>query len=308
MSVLMAGTAAAARLPGLGPLRNGNYRGDPNLAPRCRARARTTGCPCRAPAMPNGRCRMHGGKCTGPKTAGGMARMIAANTTHGRYGAAGAAVRAERRHVRTVVGRSRVLLAAARLVKWLPADKSGQLRQFPPELSYLKHPTQVAFEAECAAKSCTVKAGAIGAGVAPRVREKERREAAAEASLRAPWIAAIAFARAAKRAARGSGRRGVRRVDIDAASRNALQLEIAFRAAGLRRRYVSGDERSDALRREAAGVVARARLSPAMELGLRTTTLGAPWMVGGLRRELDWRFGAARAAMPCAVRTGAVAL
>jgi hypothetical protein len=41
-------------------------------APRCGARARTTGNPCRSPAMKNGRCRMHGGK------AGRKA-------THGRY-------------------------------------------------------------------------------------------------------------------------------------------------------------------------------------------------------------------------------
>ena len=42
------------------------------LAPRCGAHARTTGQPCRSPAMKNGRCRMHGGKA-GRKP------------THGRY-------------------------------------------------------------------------------------------------------------------------------------------------------------------------------------------------------------------------------
>jgi hypothetical protein len=31
-------------------------------APRCGAHARTTGKPCKGPAMRNGRCRMHGGK------------------------------------------------------------------------------------------------------------------------------------------------------------------------------------------------------------------------------------------------------
>jgi len=31
---------------------------------RCGAKTRT-GTPCRSPAMPNGRCRMHGGKSTG---------------------------------------------------------------------------------------------------------------------------------------------------------------------------------------------------------------------------------------------------
>jgi len=31
-------------------------------SPRCGAYARTTGFPCKSPAMKNGRCRMHGGK------------------------------------------------------------------------------------------------------------------------------------------------------------------------------------------------------------------------------------------------------
>lgn len=33
--------------------------------PKCGAHCRTTGNPCRNPAMKNGRCRMHGGKSTG---------------------------------------------------------------------------------------------------------------------------------------------------------------------------------------------------------------------------------------------------
>ena len=69
-----------------GPLRNGNPRGNPNLAPRCGARTRT-GCACRAPAMANGRCRMHGGNSTGPRTQEGRERLRAARTTHGGYGA-----------------------------------------------------------------------------------------------------------------------------------------------------------------------------------------------------------------------------
>ena len=35
------------------------------------------------PAMSNGRCRMHGGSSTGPRTAEGLARIRAARTTHG---------------------------------------------------------------------------------------------------------------------------------------------------------------------------------------------------------------------------------
>ena len=33
-------------------------------SPRCYAKTRT-GTPCQSPAMPNGRCRMHGGKASG---------------------------------------------------------------------------------------------------------------------------------------------------------------------------------------------------------------------------------------------------
>ncbi len=43
----------------------------------CGAHARTTGQPCQAKALTNGRCRLHGGKATGPKTAEGRARMAA---------------------------------------------------------------------------------------------------------------------------------------------------------------------------------------------------------------------------------------
>jgi hypothetical protein len=41
-----------------------------------------------APAMPNGRCRLHGGLSTGPKTAEGIDRIRRAVTKHGRYSAA----------------------------------------------------------------------------------------------------------------------------------------------------------------------------------------------------------------------------
>src|SRR6266404_2504300 len=44
-----------------------------NAAPRCGARSKRTGKPCRAAAMPNGRCKLHGGKSTGPRTMEGLA-------------------------------------------------------------------------------------------------------------------------------------------------------------------------------------------------------------------------------------------
>ena|SRR6516162_8341781 len=55
-------------------------------APRCRARTRTGGS-CQQPAMSNGRCRMHGGASTGPRTPEGLQRIVEARTTHGAYGA-----------------------------------------------------------------------------------------------------------------------------------------------------------------------------------------------------------------------------
>ncbi len=68
--------------------RRRRYR--PRLRKRCDARvkntikidkngtARMVGLYCRAWAMPNGRCRMHGGASTGPKSPEGKARVVAA--------------------------------------------------------------------------------------------------------------------------------------------------------------------------------------------------------------------------------------
>ena len=72
------GAAARRR----GRLRHGNPSGDFLVAPRCGACTRA-GHACRQPAMPNGRCRLHGGKSTGPRTADGLARSRAARLTHG---------------------------------------------------------------------------------------------------------------------------------------------------------------------------------------------------------------------------------
>ncbi|MBF0361978.1 MAG: hypothetical protein HQK49_13260 [Oligoflexia bacterium] len=55
------------------------------LAPKCCAYARTSGSSCKSPAMSNGRCRMHGGKSTGPKTPDGLERAKKGNWKHGDY-------------------------------------------------------------------------------------------------------------------------------------------------------------------------------------------------------------------------------
>jgi hypothetical protein len=60
--------------------------------------------------MPNGRCRMHGGKSTGSKTAEGIERIRAARTKHGRYSQAAIA---RRREARQIIRDIRALLRSA---------------------------------------------------------------------------------------------------------------------------------------------------------------------------------------------------
>ena len=67
-----------------------------NAAPRCGARNRAGGS-CRAPAMANGRCRLHGGKSTGPITCEGLERSRKANWRHGHFSAQAKAERADAR-------------------------------------------------------------------------------------------------------------------------------------------------------------------------------------------------------------------
>lgn len=53
---------------------------------QCGAKARINGHkPCRQPAMANGRCRLHGGKSTGPKTIEGKLKAAMANYKYGHY-------------------------------------------------------------------------------------------------------------------------------------------------------------------------------------------------------------------------------
>ncbi len=59
--------------------------------------------------MKNGRCRMHGGMSTGPRTAEGRSRIAAARWRHGRYTQQ---ARQELRQARELLQRCRELLAA----------------------------------------------------------------------------------------------------------------------------------------------------------------------------------------------------
>jgi hypothetical protein len=73
-----------------------NRVGSANSAARCGAKRRDSGS-CRQPAMPNGRCRLHGGKSTGPTTREGLERSRKANWRHGHYSAKAKQERVEAR-------------------------------------------------------------------------------------------------------------------------------------------------------------------------------------------------------------------
>ena len=81
-----------------GWLKYGNPPGDFSLSLRCVAKNRR-GTPCQCPAMANGRCRLHGGLSTGPKTAAGLERARRARTKHGRRTQRAKAERAQYREL-----------------------------------------------------------------------------------------------------------------------------------------------------------------------------------------------------------------
>ena len=94
-----------------GRLKNGAPGGDPSTAPRCGSRTRS-GTASRAPAMANGRCRMHGGASTGPRTKDGLRRLRAARTTHGFWTPES---REFRRYCTELLANARLWLAVAKL-------------------------------------------------------------------------------------------------------------------------------------------------------------------------------------------------
>jgi hypothetical protein len=122
-----------------GWLRNDNT-GDFLKAPRCGARTRARRS-CRSPAMPNGRCRMHGGASTGPRTAEGLERSRRASLKHGLRSAEMIKVRREaasaRRALRDLIASAEQLLRNLR-----------SLRAEPP------------LECSCTSSRCVVNSGA----------------------------------------------------------------------------------------------------------------------------------------------------
>ncbi|MDF2765609.1 MAG: hypothetical protein K0S81_2603 [Rhodospirillales bacterium] len=106
-----------------GCLRNGNPTGPQFGADwpgrRCGARTRR-GRSCANPAMPNGRCRLHGGKSTGPRTAEGRSRAAKGNWKHGRHSRAQHPLKVVERLIDLAVW---TLRQEARLRKGLPEEE-----------------------------------------------------------------------------------------------------------------------------------------------------------------------------------------
>ena len=83
----------------------------PHALKKCGARTRAA-LACANWGMPNGRCRMHGGKSTGPRTREGIERIRRANWRHGRYSEK---AREERRLIRQLIRASKDTVGKIRM-------------------------------------------------------------------------------------------------------------------------------------------------------------------------------------------------
>ena len=240
----------------------GRPRGDPNLAPRCGAKTRA-GLVCQVPGMANGRCRIHGGTSTGPRTAEGFSRLAAAHTTRGIYSATNWV---RNRYFRVLACRTRVFCAAKLVEAYLPPALAARLATTPPEFMPPVH-YSTTLKSEITTKTLGASAqgharwseGPNPAGPAiawsrpgQRRRAEELEAARAERQVLAPWRAAIAGARLAKRAALAA-----RRLARIAKSRQRpYGASVAGRTGAVSRGVegVTGDARPGATRVGAAEV------------------------------------------------------
>jgi hypothetical protein len=178
------------------------------------AGAATTAVPCRAPGrgagtrvdgpclglvMANGRCCMHGGASTGPRTVVGLVRMVTAKITLRRYAVRAAPKWLRQRCVVTRIG----LTAEVTLLRaYLPASMAARSDAPLGEPMAPKHPSQVVFEALSPLTPCNCLTPGLGRRArAARARRGMGGEVAdgVPAAVQAPWRAAIAAARGLKR-------------------------------------------------------------------------------------------------------------
>jgi hypothetical protein len=173
--------------------------------------------------MPNGRCRMHGGKSTGPRTPEGFANLARAHTTHGLYAQSGpdAELRAEIRHARIVNQRVRLNGTAFDHLPWLPPALAARLRAdtatelhapvypthpqpTPASIPKLETPTNTPCNLRPSGQNPVPRRDARGRFAARpkpalRGRRAEREAARQECERLAPWRAGIEHARQIKR-------------------------------------------------------------------------------------------------------------
>ena len=153
-----------------GRLRNGATPGDFLAALRCGARTRCGGA-CRQPAMANGRCRLHGGLSTGPRTPEGRARCARARTIHGGYSAEVRALQAEARHHIQRLRFFRLRLTAGRGV--LPQETKIHHRGHrdsasSPARAARNNPSSSVLSVSSVVKSSLPSQATAGHGVLPR--------------------------------------------------------------------------------------------------------------------------------------------
>ena len=221
--MMVCGGPPACTVTGVGAEPNGGSgaaggrrpRGDPNLAPRCGAKTRA-GPACQSPGMANGRCRIHGGNSTGPRTAKGLASLAAAHTKGGAYTAAN---RARQRYVRKAALRLRLFTTALDLRAYMPPDVAARLATVPAELSAPVHYSQTPdpqFPTETLWSGGRDARGRFMARPrpAPRGRAAELRDARVDRAALVPWRAAIAAAKLVKRAVLAA-RRAARTAEPD---------------------------------------------------------------------------------------------
>jgi hypothetical protein len=200
-----------------------------------------------------------------------MARMAAAHTTHGRFSAGGAAERAAWRGLRVLRVRSDVLSAATELREFLTPDAEKLLDLDPVALRAPAHVSRVGIAGVLTPTPSNSGRGGEGGGQmagipgsgargqarpamipgtsargqaqsamtgrsAPLManwREAERALARAEADALAPWKAAIAQARLAKRAA-GAARARIAAAKSHRRQTKAIHLEKVAAGVGER--------------------------------------------------------------------------
>jgi hypothetical protein len=106
----------------------------------CGAKTRRNGTPCRGWGMPNGRCWLHGGKSTGPKTPEGLERSRKSSWKHGRCSAQ--AINEQMKFHQLRISARKLLSSIEKGKRSLTPDelsvKLNELRQLGDNIEYMR--------------------------------------------------------------------------------------------------------------------------------------------------------------------------